>query len=997
MRAIDCARAYRERGWKPVPIPHREKSPGFKGWQEFDPPESEFDSHFHPDPLNIGVRLGDPSGGLVDVDLDCQEAITLAPEILPASAIFGRASKPGSHRIYLADPCPKTAQFKDPDGPMLVELRSTGAQTVFPGSTHPSGEPIVWENNEVPLHVSAPDLQRAVQRLASAALLARRWPLQGSRQDAALALSGGLLEAGWTVTDVQNFVRAVARAAGDEEADKRTECAVGTAAKLAESAPVTGWTRLEEMVDKKSVEKVRKWLDVRSTKPARTRRARTAFVTMPVRSSPVRDVPTIAIEADEKRVNDEAIVALARNPNIYQRGGNLVRVMREESPLSGVVRSPAALRIDLVPLPSLREELASCALWTAVEGLSTTGDLQHPPGWSVKAISARGNWEGIRVLEGVVRSPVLRPDGTVLDVPGYDAATGLLYQPNAEFPSIKSEPTHADALLARDELLEVASDFPFASEAARSGWVSAVLTLLARFAFAGPAPMFVFDASTAGSGKGLLAQTIPCMAEGHPAAQTPQPENESEERKQITAAAIAGERIVFFDNLTRPLGSGALEAVLTTTRWSDRILGESKRFEGDVLTVWMATGNNVAYRSVDTLRRIVPIRLESSEEHPEMRTSFKHPKLLEWVLENRGRLVTAALTMLRAYQVAGRPDVGLTGLGSFEGWSALVRATVVWCDLPDPDTARLATMAFADTEAAALMDFLEGWDEMCKGPAGTPDGCLAASAINELAADEAQARGEYGRLARPLKYPRLREALATLVPMPHGQLPTVSRLGKKLSSIRGRVVGGKKLDHTLRRGNNLWKVTDLGRQPAGGSPAGAALPVMPAGDAEPVKGASGAASATPSGSAAKAGELATVRQPLPVLRSREVSLAMAELTDKTLDEQFASEPPWEGRASRLAQETARAVACKPEKTMSEVAGVMTPATRTTKHMENRIMDDNKIESGIGKDQTRGSATPLDQAITGLQELVELLREHPGAFIRFLNQRLPQGAVTMPAS
>jgi hypothetical protein len=426
--------------------------------------------------------------------------------------------------------------------------------------------------------------------------------------------------------------------------------------------------------------------------------------------------------------------------------------------------------------------------------------------------------------------------------------------------------------------------------------------------------------------------------------------------------------------------------VLTTTRWSDRILGESKRFEGDVLTVWMATGNNVAYRSVDTLRRVVPIRLESSEEHPEMRTGFKHPKLLEWVLENRGRLVTAALTMLRAYQVAGRPDVGLTGLGSFEGWSALVRATVVWCDLPDPDSARLATMTFADTEAAALMDFLEGWDEMCKGPAGTPDGCLAASAINELAADEAQARGEYGRLMRPLKYPRLREALAALIPMPQGQLPTVARLGKKLSSIRGRVVGGKKLDHTLRRGNNLWKVTDLGGQRAGGSPAAAALPVTPAGGAEPVKEAGGAANATPSGSAAQAGELATVRQPLPVIRNREVSLAMAELTDKTLDEQFASEPQLEGRA--FAPKITSGGACKPVKTTT-MPGVTTLATRPPTHTENTIMDDREIENGIAKDHTHGDATPLSHATTGLQELVELLREHPSAFNEFLIQPLPR--------
>jgi hypothetical protein len=41
------------------------------------------------------------SGGLTDIDLDCREAVTIGPMLLPASNnVFGRASKPCSHWLY---------------------------------------------------------------------------------------------------------------------------------------------------------------------------------------------------------------------------------------------------------------------------------------------------------------------------------------------------------------------------------------------------------------------------------------------------------------------------------------------------------------------------------------------------------------------------------------------------------------------------------------------------------------------------------------------------------------------------------------------------------------------------------------------------------------------------------------------------------------------------------------------------------------------------------
>src|SRR5262249_36486681 len=157
--------------------------------------------------------------------------------------------------------------------------------------------------------------------------------------------------------------------------------------------------------------------------------------------------------------------------------------------------------------------------------------------------------------------------------------------------------------------------------------------------------------------------------------------DEAELDKRITALAMAGERMILLDNLTGSFGNGTLDRALTTTRWRGRVLGYSRMFTGPLLACWHGTGDNVQVAG-DTARRVCHVRLETPLEAPDKRNDFRHPRLLEWVRDNRPRLLAGALTSLRGYCAAGRPDMGLPAWGSFEGWSALPRSAVVWCGLP---------------------------------------------------------------------------------------------------------------------------------------------------------------------------------------------------------------------------------------------------------------------------------------------------------------------------
>lgn len=249
-----------ERGWRCIPLRARDKKPVETKWQKRFIEAEEIDSTFTPG-LNIGLLLGEPSDWIVDIDCDIPEAITVASYLLPDTGLsFGRESIGKAHLLYR---CPgiKTAKFKDQDI-MILEVRSTGSQTMIPPSIHPSGEEVIWIGKGKPQELTSTELMKAARFTAAAALLARHWPEQGSRQDVALHLSGALAHAGWGLNEIKTFIKAVLQAAGDEEADMRLK-AVGYAVdKLQKGMPVSGWPKLAGIVGDQIVGQVREWMGI---------------------------------------------------------------------------------------------------------------------------------------------------------------------------------------------------------------------------------------------------------------------------------------------------------------------------------------------------------------------------------------------------------------------------------------------------------------------------------------------------------------------------------------------------------------------------------------------------------------------------------------------------------------------------------------------------------------------------------------------------------------
>ena len=284
------------------------------------------------------------------------------------------------------------------------------------------------------------------------------------------------------------------------------------------------------------------------------------------------------------------------------------------------------------------------------------------------------------VLDGVVHTPYLTADGAVVSGSGYNPRDRLaLHAGKLKLPGVPEEPT-PEELAAAVKLLteEWLGDFPFAADADRANAVALLLTVTGR-AFFGLAPMIVLDASTSGSGKGLLISTVSLIASGSPPSLMELPSESEEQRKKITTALLAGNDVIVWDE-SHVIAGRTLAMILTAEEYSDRLLGGNKMISVRNRFTQVALGNNVQVWG-DMKRRVVASRLEPDTEHPEQRSGFRHANLLQWVRENRRELLAAVLTIWRAWIAADRPMASVT-MGSFERWAGAIGGALTCAGIP---------------------------------------------------------------------------------------------------------------------------------------------------------------------------------------------------------------------------------------------------------------------------------------------------------------------------
>ena len=420
--------------------------------------------------------------------------------------------------------------------------------------------------------------------------------------------------------------------------------------------------------------------------------------------------PEIVLSTDITQMVDAAEAALGSLDIVYTRARSLVRIVHDRSETHGLKYPKGQPVVACIGPEHLRELVNRAAVWIGIitkNGESQRRQIMVPPIVPATLLD-RGEWD-LPPLEGVTNSPVLRADGTILDTPGYDPRTRLIYEPNGiAFPNVATRPTQADAAKALAELLEPFDEMPFLAESDRTAMAALVLTLIGRAAIDGCTPMFTTRAPVPGSGKGLCLDVAAMIATGRLAPKRAAVASDDELRKALFAYAIEAPAMVVLDNAEGAVGSPVLAAVLTTSSISDRLLGVSQTRTCSLRFVMAVTGNNLTFRG-DLGRRIIPIDLDPRVEHAEDR-KFKRADLMGFVERNRPRFVVAALTVLRAFCVAGQPSHGLAAKGSYESWDRLVRGSIMFAGGADPLGGIERIRQDGDEDLDRLRTMLAAWD-----------------------------------------------------------------------------------------------------------------------------------------------------------------------------------------------------------------------------------------------------------------------------------------------
>jgi len=364
-------------------------------------------------------------------------------------------------------------------------------------------------------------------------------------------------------------------------------------------------------------------------------------------------------------------------PQTYVRSGRVVHVEGISGAAGGIAGdedSPLPVTASELTPPALAALLAEHTFTyrkkTGAKGTDEP-DQEVTPGFAVLAAAlAPKHWPDLRPLQGIVGAPVLRPDGSLLQEPGYDPATGLYLASKVQLGCVPEEPTTDEVAAARSFLLDTfLGDFPWVGPADKANYLGLLATPVLRGYLRTLIPFGVVTSTMAGSGKTILTCGLGMLYGQRVLTWT---HNDDELRKAITSVLADPVGTIIFDNLAEgtAIDSPVLARLITDRTWADRLLGKNATaaFQND--RVWTATGNNLRLGG-DMRTRSVLVQLDPDMPRPEERTGFAIPGLDQWILHpaNQRTVLWHLLVLIADWTRNGSPRRhGLT-MRQFTPWA----------------------------------------------------------------------------------------------------------------------------------------------------------------------------------------------------------------------------------------------------------------------------------------------------------------------------------------
>jgi hypothetical protein len=409
--------------------------------------------------------------------------------------------------------------------------------------------------------------------------------------------------------------------------------------------------------------------------------------TRPQPTSQAGTHPTIQLEDGKllRILTETEDALLASGLPVFSRAGTLVEPVAEVMPAADGGKTVVARLRELSPesfLPLIAES-ATFQKWNLKRKQLVDTD---PPLHYVRVLLASERRWRFPHVNGIITTPTLRPDGSLLAEPGYDPETELYLLPGFQIPPIPEHPTKDQALAALKLLIDLLSEFSFRRingqhelRLNRSVALSGLLTPLVRGSLP-TAPLHLIRAHMAGTGKSYLVDVAAAIATGRRCPVMTAFKSREETEKRLHAIVLSGIPIFSLDNCMHDLEGDFLCQMAERPVVKIRILGRTETPDCEVCTALFATGNNVGLKG-EMVRRGLVCDLETLDERPELRKFNRNT--LRQAGANRATYVAAALTVMRAYLAAGAPEM-CGPFASYPEWSTMVRNPLVWLGEPDP-------------------------------------------------------------------------------------------------------------------------------------------------------------------------------------------------------------------------------------------------------------------------------------------------------------------------
>lgn len=450
--------------------------------------------------------------------------------------------------------------------------------------------------------------------------------------------------------------------------------------------------------------------------------------------------------------------------DFFVRGGMLVRPIMEDVRAYGGGWTKSN-RLKEINVPYIINTMSRKIAFIAKDKKGETYNIDPPTNLAVTLLSRDGEWS-FPHISGVINAPTIRPDGSILYKPGYDPETRLLLINPPKLGPMPKTPSKDDAMKALTRLDKLLDSFPFVDRAGRSVALSGLITPVVRPSIS-VTPMHVMSAPTAGSGKTFLVDLCCAILTGNRSPVITVGKTEDETEKRLGSELLEGGPIITLDNVNGQLYGDILCQAVERPMLRIRILGQSKTVQIENKCTIFATGNNISIVD-DMTRRSVMCLLDPNMERPELRQFKTNP--YQEIINNRGNYIADAITIIRAYILAGSPE-RLPRLASFEEWSDTVRSALVWLGQEDPIKSMESTRQ-EDTRLSSAKALVAAWYEILVSQKKT------ASELVEMSLDGDKVE--------------FQSALRDFVSPKSGPVNS-QNLGARLRSVKGKVLDGLKI------------------------------------------------------------------------------------------------------------------------------------------------------------------------------------------------------------